>query len=94
MNRILSKRLLKNNLVLQVFDFSDGGSEDYDELFGEAKETVVKAGKASASFLQRKLKIGYARAARIIDLLEEQGVVGPANGAKPRAILVLSLIHI
>lgn len=59
-----------------------------DDLLEEARELVVNAGKASASYLQRMLKIGYARAARILDLLESQGVIGPADGAKPRDILV------
>jgi S-DNA-T family DNA segregation ATPase FtsK/SpoIIIE len=58
-----------------------------DELYGDAKEVVIAAGKASASLLQRRLRIGYARAARLLDLLEEQGVIGPSNGAKPREIL-------
>jgi S-DNA-T family DNA segregation ATPase FtsK/SpoIIIE len=62
-------------------------SED-DELFDEAKEIVIRAGKASASLLQRRLKIGYARAARILDLMEEGGIIGPTNGAKPRELLV------
>jgi len=69
----------------------DLGGEDDDELLPEARETVVRAGKASASYLQRRLKIGYARAARILDLLEEQGVIGPADGAKPREILVTEI---
>jgi len=59
-----------------------------DELFDQAKEVVVQAGKASASLLQRRLRIGYARAARLLDLLEEKGVIGPADGAKPRKILI------
>jgi S-DNA-T family DNA segregation ATPase FtsK/SpoIIIE len=54
----------------------------------EARELVVAAGKASASLLQRRLKVGYARAARLLDLMETQGVIGPGEGAKPRAILV------
>ena len=58
-----------------------------DELYGDAKEVVILADKASASLLQRRLRIGYARAARLLDLLEEQGVIGPPNGAKPREIL-------
>jgi len=61
---------------------------DGDELLEEAKDIVIKADKASASLLQRRLRVGYARAARLIDLLENQGIVGPADGAKPREILV------
>ncbi len=61
---------------------------DDDPLYEEARKTVVQAGKASASYLQRRLKIGYARAARLLDLLEERGVIGPGEGAKPREILV------
>ena len=52
----------------------------------QAKEEVIRAGKASASFLQRRLKVGYARAARLLDLLEEQGIIGPGDGAKPREV--------
>lgn len=63
-------------------------SDDEDELLAEAKEIVINSGKASASYLQRRLSIGYARAARILDLLEEAGIVGPSNGAKPREILI------
>jgi DNA segregation ATPase FtsK/SpoIIIE, S-DNA-T family len=59
-----------------------------DDLLHEARELVIAAGKASASLLQRRLKVGYARAARLLDLLETQGVIGPGEGAKPRAILV------
>ena len=61
-------------------------NEDDDELLPEAKETVIKAGKASASYLQRRLRIGYARAARLLDLLEDQGIVGPGEGSKPREV--------
>lgn len=63
------------------------GSVD-DELYEEAKNMVLEMGKASASLLQRRLRVGYARAARLLDLLEEEGVVGPADGAKPREILI------
>ena len=66
----------------------DDELEGEDPLYGEAKDTVVKAGKASASYLQRRLKIGYARAARLLDLMEERGIIGPGEGAKPREILV------
>jgi S-DNA-T family DNA segregation ATPase FtsK/SpoIIIE len=68
------------------FDDMEDGADD--ELLAEAKETILRAGKASASFLQRRLRVGYARAARLLDLLEEQGFIGPGEGAKPREILV------
>ena len=73
-----------------IFDAVEGGNdmEDEDDLYGEAKEVVVSANKASTSYLQRKLGVGYSRAAKLIDLLEEKGVIGPANGSKPREILV------
>ncbi|MDD5342776.1 MAG: DNA translocase FtsK [Patescibacteria group bacterium] len=58
-----------------------------DELLASAKEVVWQANKASASLLQRRLRIGYARAARLLDLLEEEGIIGPGEGAKPRDIL-------
>lgn len=66
----------------------DGGGGDQDDLFEEAKEIIINSGKASASLLQRRLSVGYARAARILDELEEVGVIGPSNGAKPRDILI------
>ena len=59
-----------------------------DDLYYEAKETVVAAGKASASLLQRRLRVGYARAARLLDLLEERGIIGPGDGAKPREVYI------
>ncbi len=57
-----------------------------DDLYGEAKTVVVSVGKASASLIQRRLKIGYARAARLLDILEENGIIGPGEGAKPRNV--------
>lgn len=72
----------------------DGGSgnagfddDEEDELYEEAREIIIKAGKGSTSYLQRKLRVGYARAARLMDMLEERGVVGPADGSKPREVL-------
>ncbi|MBI3888167.1 DNA translocase FtsK 4TM domain-containing protein [Candidatus Nomurabacteria bacterium] len=65
----------------------DGNAEDDDEMYEEARACVVEAGKASTSYLQRKLKLGYARAARLMDVLEERGVIGPGDGAKPREVL-------
>ena len=64
-------------------------TEEYDDpLYNEIVEFVIENGKASASLLQRKFKLGYNRAARIIDLLEERGIVGPQNGSKPRQVLI------
>ena len=61
-----------------------------DDLFGAAREAVEEAGRASTSYLQRKLRIGYSRAARLMDLLEDKGVIGPADGARPREVLTRS----
>jgi S-DNA-T family DNA segregation ATPase FtsK/SpoIIIE len=60
--------------------------DDNDPLFDDVKKIVLETQKASASFLQRRLRIGYSRAARLIDMLEEKGIVGPADGAKPREV--------
>lgn len=63
--------------------------EEYDDpLYNDVVEFVITSGKASASLLQRRFKVGYNRAARIIDLLEERGIIGPQNGSKPREVLV------
>lgn len=72
-----------------VFEASleDDGADDDDEMYEEARICVMEAGKASTSYLQRKLKLGYARAARLMDKLEERGVIGPGDGAKPREVL-------
>jgi len=68
-------------------DFDETGDlANDDELYEEAKKLVIQAQKASASLLQRRLKVGYARAARMIDMLEENGIVGPGDGAKPREV--------
>lgn len=57
-------------------------------VYEEARKLVIESGKASTSLLQRRLRLGYARAARLIDMLEERGIVGPADGAKPRDVLI------
>lgn len=62
--------------------------DDSDELYDEAVRVVSEAQKASASLLQRRLQVGYARAARLLDIMEEKGVIGPGNGAKPRDVFV------
>ena len=71
-------------------DSADGGAdlEDLDSMYDQAVAVVSQAGKASTSLLQRKLKLGYNRAARIIDSMERQGVIGPADGARPREVFV------
>src|SRR5919109_864199 len=71
----------------QVFELND---KDVDEHFKDAVEVVVNYDRASASLLQRRLQIGYARAARLIDQLEAAGIVGPAEGANPREVLIRS----
>jgi len=71
-----------------IFDSGNMGEEGQDDLFEEAREIVIRSKKASTSYLQRRLKIGYSRAARLIDELEEAGVVGSANGSKAREILI------
>lgn len=69
-------------------DLDDSDGDNDDELYDEARTIAIEAGKISTSFLQRKLRIGYGRAARIVDILEERGVVGPADGSKPRVVIV------
>lgn len=67
-------------------EYDDWLLEEEDELYHQAYQLVVESQKASASYLQRKLKVGYARAARLLDLLESRGVIGPGQGAKPREV--------
>lgn len=66
---------------------SDADGDVDDDLYSEARAAVEEAGRASTSYLQRKLRIGYSRAARLMDLLEEKGVIGPADGSRPRDVL-------
>lgn len=74
-----------------VMDY-DSGSDD--GMYKEALRVVVDSGKASASLLQRRLRVGYARAARLIETMEDQGIIGPADGARPREVLISSLDEI
>lgn len=71
-----------------VMDMDGAGDDD---LYRDALQVVVDSHKASASLLQRRLRVGYARAARLIETMEEQGVIGPADGARPREVLISSL---
>jgi S-DNA-T family DNA segregation ATPase FtsK/SpoIIIE len=66
---------------------SEESLEEEDELYEAAREAVVSAGKASTSYIQRKLGVGYSRAAKLMDMLEEKGVIGAANGSKPREVI-------
>jgi S-DNA-T family DNA segregation ATPase FtsK/SpoIIIE len=83
-----------NEVVSQPVQLSGRGSviaqvdEGDDDMWKDAIQVVVANGKASTSLLQRKLRIGYGRASRMMDMMEEQGIIGPADGAKPRQVLV------
>lgn len=70
------------------FPAGEGPGEGQDELFPDGVEVILEVGQASVSMLQRRLKLGYARAARLMDQMEEKGIVGPSEGAKPRQILI------
>lgn len=84
----LSSALEQKDFPKELNFNDDPGQGGDDELYLQARKLVVEAGKASASLLQRRLRIGYARAARLLDMLEEEGIISPGDGAKPREILV------
>jgi S-DNA-T family DNA segregation ATPase FtsK/SpoIIIE len=72
-----------------IFNSEFGGDDDMqeeDDMYEDARAVVLETGKASTSFLQRRLGLGYGRAARIVDMLEKRGIIGPANGSKPREV--------
>ncbi len=87
-DEIISQPVQLNGKGGVVMDF-DGGSGD--DMYKDALRVVVESGKASTSLLQRRLRVGYARAARIIEEMEEQGVIGPADGSRPREVLITNL---
>jgi len=86
---VISQPVQLNGKGGVVADMSGGGSDD--DMFRDAVRCVIEGRKASTSLLQRRLRIGYGRAARLIEEMEEQGIVGPADGARPREVLVSSL---
>jgi S-DNA-T family DNA segregation ATPase FtsK/SpoIIIE len=80
--------ITKNTGSIGTLNMFGGPSDSLDSMFDEAKQIVLETKKASASYLQRRLGIGYARAARLLDEMEEAGIVGPSNGAKPREVFI------
>ncbi len=90
-DEIISQPVQLNGRGGVVMDFDNEGGDD---MFKDAVRVVIESRKASTSLLQRRLRIGYARAARIIEEMEEQGIIGPADGARPREVLVNSLAEL
>ncbi|RWZ78441.1 MAG: DNA translocase FtsK [Candidatus Microsaccharimonas sossegonensis] len=86
-DEVVSQPVVLNGKGGVVMDFDRDGDGD-DDMYRDAVRVVIDAGKASASLLQRRLRVGYARAARLIENMEEQGIIGPADGARPRDVLV------
>lgn len=87
-NEVVSQPVQLNGKGGVVMDF-DGSNED--SMYKDAVQCVINSGKASASLLQRRLRVGYARAARLIEDMENQGIIGPADGARPRDVLISSM---
>jgi S-DNA-T family DNA segregation ATPase FtsK/SpoIIIE len=84
-DEVVSQPVTLNGRGGVVMDFDGGGDDD---MYRDAVRVVIESGKASASLLQRRLRVGYARAARLVEQMEEQGIIGPADGARPRDVLV------
>lgn len=89
-DEVVSQPVQLNGKGGVVVDF-DGDSDGHDDLYKDAVRVVVESGKASTTLLQRRLRIGYSRAARIIEELEESGIIGPADGSRARDVLVSSM---
>lgn len=90
-DEIISQPVHLNGKGGVVMDFDHEGGDD---MFKDAVQVVIQSRKASTSLLQRKLRVGYARAARIIEEMEEQGIIGPADGARPREVLISSMAEL
>jgi len=90
-DEVVSQPVQMNGKGGVVMDF-DSGSDD--DMYKDALRVVIDSNKASASLLQRRLRVGYARAARLIETMEDQGIIGPADGARPREVLISSLDEI
>ena len=88
-DEVVSQPVTLNGRGGVVMDFDNAPGDD--DMYRDAVRVVIEGGKASASMLQRRLRVGYARAARLIETMEEQGIIGPADGARPRDVLVSSL---
>ncbi len=84
----IEEALKKDDKGAMTNSDTPGEGGDYDELLGAAVEVVLETGQASVSMLQRRLKLGYSRAARLVDQMEERGIVGPFEGSKPRQLLI------
>lgn len=89
-DEVVSQPVQLNGKGGVVADMDRGGEAD-DDLWRDAIRVVIEGRKASTSLLQRRLRVGYARAARLIENMEEQGIVGPADGARPREVLITSM---
>lgn len=90
-DEVVSQPVQLNGKGGVVMDFDSAGGDGDDDMYRDAVRVVIDSGKASASLLQRRLRVGYARAARLIENMEEQGIIGPADGARPRDVLVSSM---
>jgi DNA segregation ATPase FtsK/SpoIIIE, S-DNA-T family len=90
-NEVVSQPVQLNGKGGIVADMGGGGNDADDDLWRDAVQVVIEGRKASTSLLQRRLRVGYARAARLIESMEEQGIIGQADGSRPREVLVNSM---
>jgi S-DNA-T family DNA segregation ATPase FtsK/SpoIIIE len=90
-DEIISQPVQLNGKGGVIMDFDSAGGNSDDDMYNDAVRAVIEGRKASTSYLQRRLRIGYSRAARIMEEMEEQGIIGPADGSRPREVLVSSL---